>query len=241
MTSLAPERSAVDKFDVPLYSIAEAARYLGMNDGTFRSWARGYTAHIGTRTVTGRPIITDLGRPGKRGPAIPFVGLAEGYALAAIRKAGVPLQRIRPALDRLSAEIGLGHALASKRLYTDGAEVLYDYARTTEGDEAEALGGLTVVRDGQRVFAEIVREYLKRVTWGSDGYAVAIPLPGYTQSQVVADIRRGFGQPTFNHGGARLEDVLALFYAGESAATVAEEFGLTQVEVEDAIRVDKKS
>lgn len=241
MTTLAPEKSAVDKFGAPLYSIAEAARYLGMNDGTFRSWARGYTTHIGSRTVTGKPIITDLGRPGHRGPAIPFVGLAEGYALAAIRKAGVPLQRIRPALDRLSEEIGLGHALASKRLYTDGAEVLYDYAQVADGDEAEALEELTVVRHGQRVFAEVVRDYLKRITWGSDGYAVAIPLPGYTQSEVVADIRRGFGQPTFKRGGARLEDVLALFYAGESAAAVAEEFGLRQAEVEDAIRVDKKN
>ncbi|WP_375479674.1 DUF433 domain-containing protein [uncultured Jatrophihabitans sp.] len=241
MTTLAPEKSAIDKFDAPLYSIAEAARYLAMNDGTFRTWARGYTTHIGARTVTGKPIITDLGHPGQRGPAIPFVGLAEGYALAAIRRAGVPLQRIRPALDRLSEEIGLAHALASERLYTDGAEVLYDYAQTADGEEAEALEELTVVRHGQRVFAEVVRDYLKRVTWGSDGYAVVIPLPGYAQSEVIADIRRGFGQPTFRHGGARLEDVLALFYAGESAATVADEFGLTQIEVEDAIRVDKKS
>jgi uncharacterized protein (DUF433 family) len=96
-----------------------------------------------------------------------------------------------------------------------------------------------VVRDGQGVFAEVVREYLKRITWGADGYAVAIPLPGYAQAEVVADIRRGFGQPTFRHGGARVEDVLSLFYAGESAATVAAEFGLSVTEVEDAIRVDK--
>jgi uncharacterized protein (DUF433 family) len=186
-----------------------------------------------------RPIITDLGQPGQRGPAIPFVGLAEGYALAAIRKAGVPLQRIRPALDRLSEQIGIRHALASKRLYTDGAEVLYDYARSVDGEEAEALEELTVVRDGQRVFAEVVHDYLERITWGTDGYAIAVPLPGYTQAEVIADVRRGFGQPTFKHGGARLEDVLALFYAGESAATVSLEFGLTQAEVEDAIRVDR--
>lgn len=55
----------------------------------------------------------------------------------------------------------------------------------------------------------MVREYLKRITWGADGYAVAIPLPGYAQAEVVADIRRGFGQPTFRHGGARVEDVLS--------------------------------
>ena len=34
--------------------------------------------------------------------AIPFIGLAEGYALAAIRRTGVSLQRIRPALERLN-------------------------------------------------------------------------------------------------------------------------------------------
>src|SRR5215212_5046861 len=42
--------------------------------------------------------------------------------------AGVPLQRIRPAVEVLEKEIGVDHALASKRLYTDGAEVLFDYA-----------------------------------------------------------------------------------------------------------------
>jgi hypothetical protein len=107
--------------------------------------------------------------------------------------------------------------------------VLYDYAQKVDGDEVEALEELTVVGHGQRVCAEVVRDYLKRITWGSDGYAVAIPLPGYTQAEVIADIRRGFGQPTSKHGGSLLEEVLALFYAGESAATVAEEFGLTQV------------
>ena len=59
---------------------------------------------------------------------MPFIGFAEAYVLSAFRRAGVPLQRIRPAVDVLSSEIGLEHALASKKLYTDGAEVLYDYA-----------------------------------------------------------------------------------------------------------------
>lgn len=239
MTALAAERSAVDKFEAPLYTLAEAARYLDVNDGTFRTWARGYEMRDSKRIVRGAPVITALGAAGQRGPAIPFVGLAEGYALSAIRKAGVPLQRIRPALDRLEQEFGIHNALASQRLYTDGVEVLYDYTQEVEDAEPTSRRDLVVVRDGQGVFAEVVREYLKRITWGADGYAVAIPLPGYAQADVVADIRRGFGQPTFRHGGARVEDVLSLFYAGESAATVAAEFGLSVTEVEDAIRVDK--
>jgi hypothetical protein len=60
---------------------------------------------------------------------MPFIGLAEAYALAAFRKAGVPMQRIRPSVDVLARELGLEHALASRRLYTDGAEVLYDCAQ----------------------------------------------------------------------------------------------------------------
>jgi hypothetical protein len=55
---------------------------------------------------------------------MPFIGPGEAYALAAFRKAGVPMQRIRPAIDALASELGLAHALASRRLCTDGAEVL---------------------------------------------------------------------------------------------------------------------
>jgi hypothetical protein len=39
------------------------------------------------------------------------------------------MQRIRPAIVVLARELGLEYALASRRLYTDGAEALYDYAR----------------------------------------------------------------------------------------------------------------
>lgn len=242
MTALAEETAAVDRFGAPLYSLAEASRYLGMSESTFRSWARGYDVRVRGRRVTGKPVVTALGVPGQRGASIPFVGLAEGYALTAIRKAGVPLQRIRPALEQLNAEMGIGHALASQRLYTDGAEVLYDYATKTDAEQAEAVRELVVVRHNQRVFAEVVAHYLKRITFGSDGYAVAVPLPGFEHSEVVADVRRGFGQPTFRHGGARLEDVLALFDAGEAISTVAAEFGLDDLEVEDVLRRrDKKS
>jgi hypothetical protein len=76
---------------------------------------------------------------------MPFIGLVEAYALAAFRKAGVPMQRIRPTIDALASELGLAHALASKRLYTDGVEVLYDYAQhagdTPEGESARTGRG----------------------------------------------------------------------------------------------------
>ena len=102
------------------------------------------------------------------------------------------MQRIRPAVNALSSGIGVEYALAFKLLYTDGAEALYDFA-TSEGDEE--LGGLTVVRTGQRQFAEVVRGYLKRITYGGDGWASRVRLPTYAHAEVVVDPFRAFGMP----------------------------------------------
>lgn len=180
------------------------------------------------------PVITAL--PARRGqPNIPFVGLAEGYALAALRRSGVPLQRIRPALDQLDAELGLEHALASNRMYTDGAEVLFDHASTSEDGGGPSLENLVVARNGQRVFTEVVATWLRRVEFGTDGIATAVPLPGFSRAQLVADVSRSFGQPIFRRGGARVEDVLALFHAERSVAAVADEFGIPHDELKDVL------
>jgi hypothetical protein len=89
-----------ERFSVPLYSVTEAARHLDVPISTFRTWAHGYLHHSkGRRPVTGEAIVTTL--PRDAGVSVPFVGLAEAHALAAIRGVGLPLQRIRPALDLL--------------------------------------------------------------------------------------------------------------------------------------------
>jgi uncharacterized protein (DUF433 family) len=173
---------------------------------------------------------------------MPFIGLAEAYSLAAFREARVPMQRIRPAIDVLRRELGLEHALASKRLYTDGAEVLYDYAQhagdTPEGESAREL---VVVRNNQRVFAEVVDSYLRRVDFASDGYAQVIHLPQYRVAEVTVDPDHSFGRPRFTRGGAGLDEVIDLFRAGEPVDVVAAEFGLTRDEVEDALRVTTRA
>lgn len=229
--------AAVDKFQAGLYTQSEASRYLGLPNSTFRNWARGYHVVIGGREVKGPPVITAVPAARWREPNIPFVGLAEGYALAAIRRAGVPLQRVRPALERLDRELGLQHALASRRMYTDGAEVLFDYAAATGGEEEAAVRELVVVRDGQRVFVEAVADSLQRIVFGADGIATAVPLPGFERARLVADVARSFGQPIFTDGGARLEDVLSLFAAERDVSVVAEEYGLPRHELEDVLAV----
>jgi uncharacterized protein (DUF433 family) len=232
----------VDRFATLLYGIGEAARYLAVPSSTLTTWAYGYQRHRpGGGIAAASPVITATRPVRRHDPAMPFIGLAEGYALAAFRHAGVPMQRIRPAIDALDRELGLSHALASQRLYTDGAEVLYDYAQHV-GDTPEGLVArdLVVVRNNQRVFTEAVEQYLSRVDFSSDGYARLIRLPQYRVAEVTVDPDHAFGRPRFAHGGAPLDDVIDLFRAGEPVDAVADEFGLTREEVEDAIRVSTR-
>ncbi len=231
--------SGLDRFATPLYTQSEAARYLDVPVSTLATWTHGYRRRpAGRPQVVGAPVLTALPRAGARVPIIPFIGLAEGLVLTAMRRSGVPLQRIRPALERLDEQFGLAHALASRRLYTDGAEVLFDYAQDADDPTAaRAARELVVVRNNQRVFNEIVAAYLQRLEFGSDGYARLIHLPAYEVADVVVDSARGFGQPIFARGGARLEDVLALFRAGEPLEVVAEEYGVPRDQLEDAVRI----
>ena len=154
----------VDRFETLLYGIGEAAGYLSVPPTTLRNWVYGYQRHGGGgRSTTASPVVTAVQPERRDRPSMPFIGLAEAYALAAFRKAGVPMQRIRPAIGVLARELGLEHALASSRLYTDGAEVLYDYAQhAAHTPEGESAMDLVVVRNNQRVFREVVDLYLRR-------------------------------------------------------------------------------
>jgi uncharacterized protein (DUF433 family) len=148
--------------------------------------------------------------------------------LAAFRETGLPLQRIRPALERLEHEVGLEHALASRHLYTDGAEVFFDYAEA-HGDKQLRL--LTVLRSGQRVFHDIIDQYLQRIEYDGD-WALRLTLPITKERLLVADPERAFGQPIFVHGGARLVDVINRIEAGESPEAVADDYGVPLTDVQ---------
>ena len=222
------------RFDAPLYAMSEAARFLGVPTSTLTTWARCYVRRPpGRSEVRGAPIVTSVEAP--RGfPVIPFVGLAEGMVLAAFRKAGVSLQHIRRAVDVLGQEIGVDYALASRRLYTDGAVILFDYADTKHDEE---LAGLTEVVRRQRVFAPVVRDYLTRIDCAPDGWAARLVSPATERPIVIADPSRAFGQPIFIHGATRVEDVLDRWKAGDALHEVADDFGVPLEDVEDMLRV----
>ena len=86
---------------------------------------------------------------------------------------------------------------------------------TPEGDSAREL---VVVRNNQRVFTEVVDQYLSRVDFAADGYARLIRVPQYRVAEVTVDPDHAFGRPRMARGG---DDVIDLFLAGEPVDAVA--------------------
>lgn len=215
------------RFTRPLYTAAEAARYVGMAPSTFRSWASGYETNSSNDKD---PVITQL-RSGDLEQSIPFIGLVEATVIQAFRRTGLPLQRIRTALEVLSQEGDLEHALASNKLYSDGANVLLDHA----GDNDPTRLLVNVV-DGQGVFHDLILDYLRKIEFG-DTWAQALILPVTADPLLRVQPSKGMGEPLFIKGGAPLSIVTSRLSAGEPPKSVARDFDMDVDDVKEAARV----
>jgi len=199
---------------------------------TLRNWVLGYTYPRGGERELAEPVI----RPptGADGPALSFVNLIEALTLAGFREMGVPLQRVRGALDYAAEDLGIEHLLASERILTDGLDLFWRFQELS----GEQL--VNISRHGQKVFPEAVDRYLREVEWGPDRLASRW-WPGAVaarQGLVVVDPRRAFGAPVVAGTGIRTEDVFSRFSAGESVSGLAEDFGLSVAQVEACVRVE---
>lgn len=202
----------------PVYSQTEVAQIIRATPSTVQRWTTGYVDASGQK----EPLVSGVRRG--RGYTVPFIGLAEAFVLNAFRKAGLPMQRIRPAVEIIKREVGLDFALANNRLVTDGAEILY-----RSNDELDRR--LVVVRNGQAVFNEVVEDYLKNIHFGDLGYASALRLPQYVNLDVTVRPTINGGQPTLTARGIAVVDVLGRIRAGEAPGEVAEDYGIRHDEV----------
>jgi uncharacterized protein (DUF433 family) len=220
------------RLDVALYALPEAARLGRLPRRTLANWVNGYRYPAGGRTLRAKPVVV----PVAEGPTLSFVNLMEVLTLHGFRKAGVPMQRVRKALDYAAKEIDVTHMLASELLLTDGKELFWRFQAKGEG---EHLVNLT--RGGQKVFPEAVLRYLRQMEWGKDRVATRWwPDANAREGLVVVDPRRSFGAPVIAGTGIRTEDVFQRFSAGEPLEDLSEDYGLTRAQAEAAIRIEAR-
>jgi uncharacterized protein (DUF433 family) len=202
----------------PLFTVSEAARYLSVPVSTLHNWAR--PPH------SGDPLITVFDARGRH-PTVPFLGFAEAFVLRAAQRAGVPEHRIRPGVDAIKRAAGsIEHALASKLVYTDGAEILFQEL------EEEYL---TVARIGQHQFTRTVKNQLRLISYADDGYAARLRLPQYERAVVTIDPLVAAGRPLVESGGARVKDLIDRYKGGDTEDDIARDFAVPLEEVREIV------
>jgi uncharacterized protein (DUF433 family) len=208
----------------PLYPLPEAARYARSDPVKVRRWLNGYE-------VAGRRYSPLLELPPTRPlgePALSFENLIEVALVTALRRSKISLQLIREAHRIARAEFG-EHPFARRPVFVSGGDIFMKASEeAVEG--AEHLTALT--RGGQRALERVLEPYLTHIDWEEDWPAEWRPLEGVVNQnpEVV------FGLP--NVRGVRTEIIRARFEAPESIDFIADDYGLTAEDVQEALRYE---
>ncbi|MFY9345364.1 MAG: DUF433 domain-containing protein [Planctomycetota bacterium] len=208
----------------PNYTLQEAAMFVRLPQSTLLYWTRG---RKGTPPVIRTKKLLSL------------VNLVEIHMVSMFRaQHGVSLQRVRRAIARLAREHPQEkHPLATKRFWTDGREIL---TQRVGGD----LVSLNV--PGQMTFGAAIELYARRVEWNA---GVPVRLYPWTVNRiadvaserrsVVVDPRVAFGRSVIAGTRVTTKAIKELWDLGVPIDEIAEEFDVTTIRVQDAVRLEE--
>ncbi len=213
---------AATVLDRPLYSTWGAALLLRIPGQTLRRWLDGATV----RGVTYPPVI----RPEATGSdAVTWAEFVEAGFLRGYRNKKVPLQRMRPFIERARERSGVPYPLAHFKPLVDNKQLVYELQR-----EANLDPHLFLVRaEGDQLFwATPILEFLETVEFSPETDVVARLHPLGHSSPVAIDPEVSFGIPQIR--GIRTELVAeSVRVGGIHEATAA--WGLRAAEVDAAL------
>jgi len=215
------------KFDLreaPAYRLSEAAHYLALSPSTVRAW-----------TVAQRGFKPVIAIADPRTKTLSFVNLVEAHVLAAIRrKHGVTLQSVRRALDYTRTRLEVERPLAHQQFETNGVDLFVEKLGST----------INVSRSGQLAMAKELRAHLERIERDPKGVPIKLypftraPEAGREMRSIVIDPRVSFGRPILVHTGVPTAVLADRYKAGDSIDALAQDFGASRDEIEEAIRCE---
>jgi len=221
-------------FDAPSYRAAEAAHLLKLHDSTVRAWCFGQGYQYRGSAKNFRPVIAPADGPGR---LLSFANLCELHVLGAITRGHrVPLQRVRRALEYVRRETQSPRPLLDKDFRTNGLDLFLEHA----GQLVNVSGG------GQTALRGEFERALDRIQRGARGMPVRL-FP-YTRkatqtsglpSVIAIDPMIAFGRPIVAGAGIRTDVISDRFGAGDSPAEMAEDYGVSEENILEALRYER--
>jgi len=218
---------ATDLLARPTYGMAQVDWVLRLHPGTARRWIDGYERH-----GKAYPPIVRLKQTGD--DIVTWGEFTETRLLSEFRDAGIPIQRMRPAVEGLRETFDLRHPLAYALPYLEerGRELVLKVQKEV-GLEKQLQ--LVVIRNGQLALTTQTDQFVRSVDFGDQGVVQRMhPLPDL--KLVWLDPLRQFGEPVVRSVPTAV--IAEQARAGDSPARIAHLYDLSDDEVWQAIRYE---
>ena len=225
---MASDLDMIDLLDRGVYGMAQVDRLLGLKSGTANRWIDGYK-----RSGKSYPPVVRVDPTGDE--IVTWGEFVETRLLAEYRDAGVPIVRMRPAVDRLRESFNPKYPLAYARPYldTDGRELVLKVQEKV-GLETELQ--IVVVRNSQIVLTEQAAKFARAVEFRQGDGVVERLRPVDGIDEVVIDPLRQFGEPVVR--SVPTEVIAEQMRAGEPVDVIADLYELPRPWVEAALRYE---
>jgi uncharacterized protein (DUF433 family) len=203
------------RLTLPSYQIGEAAAYAGISPGTVIQWHRIEAALLKQREARS---------------ALSYMQLIEVAVVAAFRKAGVQMKRIRAARAYAQNELKSEYPFAryrfkenAKHLYLDSQQIDVKPGTVLQADQGGQLEWESII--GRLNEFEYEGDVALRWHVAGEG------------SPIIIDPRISFGAPAVR--GTPTWIIRGRFEAGESNSDIADDFGLKPDEVRQALKFEE--
>ena len=221
--------------DQPAYRGAEVAHILALPYGTVTAWSFGqdYKQQDGSP----KRFVAVIQPADKANKLLSFTNLCELHLLAVIRRRHrITMPQVRKSVDYLRQQLGVDRPLASSRFLTNGVALFVEHAGQL----------LNVSQSGQQALRADFEKALTRIQFGENGNPVTL-FP-YTRLHtdaeqplsVLVDPLRAFGRPVVSGAFVRTEVIEQRFRAGDGIAAMAQDYGVSASEVEEALRFESR-
>jgi len=196
---------------LPTYGVGEATRYSHVASQTVSHWRRGLPDY-------------------EKGQRLSYLDLIEVAVIAAFRKSGVSLQRIRNAREYAANELESQHPFVQYRWQTEGFHMML---RLSEIDSDTSIDNLVVAdAHGQITWPEMVAERFSHFDYDDTGLVMVWHVWG-RNNLVTIDPHIRFGTPTVE--GVPTWVLGGRWQAGESIKDMEEDLGLSSQAVRDGL------
>ncbi len=216
-----PLRTEGNIREFPRYSISEAALYVRIPATTLHAWTQGqdYIASTGVHR-TFKPLIELADKSHK---LLSFYNLVEAHILRSTTNRGIPFKNIRKALNYVHETIPGKHPLLAHEFEISGKELFIRHLGDT----------INATRHGQLAMRVVLEQYLKLIP--RDAYGLPMRVFPIDSKRIEIDPLFSSGKPVVKNRGITAAVLSGRNRSGESISQIATDYGLTEIEVQEAI------